>query len=364
MQWLTRDIAARLAIRNHLPVAECEHFDQAKTAKALYDAVVARYSSPATAALSRLFLTYLIPDLSSFATVDNLLSHLRAMDIRYSAVLPAEFLPKNEPLIYITLHFIVTRLPDSLSAVRDTLLALPSTDLTIDLLGKHLLAAEANIVAVGATRGTPRTPFFEGCSPSPLAPSVASAAAVDFLGAEEVGAASAPSGKRRSGKGKGGKGGGSGDEGVVVEVVGVAEVVEVAVGVVERVGASAAEVAAAAEVVVAGRGGSGSSGGGSGSGGSGGSGGGGDRSGAVQRQQQQRPRETLSSEQLCEWLAHPAASRGSGSGRCSHVIRTGPRAGQTFEKFHTQHRCFSRLDDAWRQEMGDENELPRWAELL
>ncbi|CAI7765829.1 unnamed protein product [Closterium sp. NIES-54] len=49
-QWLTRD-AARLAIRNHLPLAECAHFGQHMTAQALYDAVVARYSSPATAAL-------------------------------------------------------------------------------------------------------------------------------------------------------------------------------------------------------------------------------------------------------------------------------------------------------------------------
>ncbi|CAI7760762.1 unnamed protein product, partial [Closterium sp. NIES-54] len=46
-------------------------------------------------------------------------------------------------------------------------------------------------VAVAASRGTPRSPFFEGCSPSPLIPSVATAAAVDLLGAEEVGAASA-----------------------------------------------------------------------------------------------------------------------------------------------------------------------------
>ncbi|CAI7789037.1 unnamed protein product [Closterium sp. NIES-53] len=50
-QWLTRDAAARLAIRNHLPLAECAHFGQHKTTKALYDAVVARYSSPATTAL-------------------------------------------------------------------------------------------------------------------------------------------------------------------------------------------------------------------------------------------------------------------------------------------------------------------------
>ncbi|CAI7911456.1 unnamed protein product [Closterium sp. NIES-54] len=33
-------------------------------------------------------------------------------------------------------------------------------------------------------------------------------------------------------------------------------------------------------------------------------------------------------------------------------------------KAHTQHRCFSRLDDAWRAEFGDEVEHPHWAELL
>ncbi|CAI7917502.1 unnamed protein product [Closterium sp. NIES-54] len=31
---------------------------------------------------------------------------------------------------------------------------------------------------------------------------------------------------------------------------------------------------------------------------------------------------------------------------------------------HTHHRCFSRLDDAWRTEFGDEAECPRWEELL
>ncbi|CAI7729097.1 unnamed protein product [Closterium sp. NIES-53] len=89
----------------------------------------------------------------------------RTSDTHYRAVLPAEFLAKNPPPMYITLYFIVTRLPDSLSAVRDLLLALDPTDLTVDLLEKHLLAAETSIVTVGASRGTPRTPFFEGCSP-------------------------------------------------------------------------------------------------------------------------------------------------------------------------------------------------------
>ncbi|CAI5465635.1 unnamed protein product [Closterium sp. Yama58-4] len=118
-------------------------------------------------------------------------------------------------------------LPDSLRAVRDHFLALDPTDLTVDLLEEHLLAAETSIVAVGAARDTPRMPLFEGCSPSPLAPSNASAAAVDFLGAEERGG------------------------GVVVEAVEAVEVAEVAVVVVAGVGASVAAVAAAVGVVVA-----------------------------------------------------------------------------------------------------------------
>ncbi|CAI7829129.1 unnamed protein product [Closterium sp. NIES-54] len=48
--WLSHDATARLAIPNHLPVAECTHFGQQRTAQALYDAVVARYSSSATTA--------------------------------------------------------------------------------------------------------------------------------------------------------------------------------------------------------------------------------------------------------------------------------------------------------------------------
>ncbi|CAI7773888.1 unnamed protein product [Closterium sp. NIES-54] len=146
-QWLSRDAAARLAIRNHLPLAECAHFGQHRTAQALYDAVVACYSLPATAALGRLLLPYPFPNLSAFTTVEDLVSHLRT--------------------------------------------------------------TETSVVAVGAARGTPCPPFFEGCSPSPLVPSYASAAAVDVPGAEHVGAASS-SVKRRSGKGKGSKGGGGG----------------------------------------------------------------------------------------------------------------------------------------------------------
>ncbi|CAI7778265.1 unnamed protein product [Closterium sp. NIES-54] len=201
-QWLTRDAAARLAIRNHLPLAECAHFGTAQ-------------DSAGT--------------LSAFPTVEDLVSHLRVSDTRYRATVPAE----------------------------DHFLSLDPTSLTIDLLEQHLLAAETSAVAVGAARGTPRPPFFEGCSPSPLAPSYASAAAADVSVPEDVGAGSAIA-KRRSSKGKGGKGGsgGSGSGGGGSES-----------------GGGGSTGGGGGGGTVGGSGGSG--GGGGGSGGSGGSGGGG-----------------------------------------------------------------------------------------
>ncbi|CAI7790073.1 unnamed protein product [Closterium sp. NIES-54] len=286
-----------------LPLAECARFGQHRTAQALYDAVVAHYSSPATAALGRLLLPYLFPELSAFATVEDLVSHLRASDARYRAAVPAEFLDRNPPPMYITLYFIVTRLPDSLRSVRDHFLSLDPTSLTVDLLEQHLLAAETSAVAVGAARGTPRLPFFEGCSPSPLAPSYASAAAADVSVPEDVGTASA-SAKRRSSKGKGGRGSGGGSNG--------------------GGGGSGGSGGGSSEGGGGGGtgGGSGGSGGsGGGSGGSGGGGGGGTDgggtsarhvgSGGGQRQQQQHRSETTSPQQLHEWFL-----RGASGGSC------------------------------------------------
>ncbi|CAI7795464.1 unnamed protein product [Closterium sp. NIES-54] len=200
-QWLVRDAAARLAIRNHLPLAECALSGQHRTAQALYAAVVACYSSPTTAALGRQLLPYLFPELTAFATVEDLVSHLRTSDACYRATIPVEFLDRNKPSMFITLYFIVTRLPDSLRSVRDHFLSLDPTSLTFDLLEKHLLAAETSAVAVDAARGTLRPPFFEGCSTSPLAPSYTSAAAADVPGAGG------------GGGGVGGGGGGSSESG-------------------------------------------------------------------------------------------------------------------------------------------------------
>ncbi|CAI7934742.1 unnamed protein product, partial [Closterium sp. NIES-54] len=270
-QWLNRDAAARLAIHNHVPLAECAHFGQHRTAQDCTGTV--RHCS--------------------------------------------------RPLL-LACHCYSRPSSTALPVSRAVAFA---TALTVDLLEQHLLVAETSVVAVGAAHGTLRTPFFEGCSPSPLAPSYPSTAADDVPGAEDIGAASA-SAKRRSSKGKGGRGGGGGSGGGGGGSIG-------------------------------GGGGSGGGGGGGSGGGSGEFGGGGGGSG---------------------WGGGSSGS-GSGGGRAGAVLRGGygggqrqqqqqcrsePRRSRSFTcgKPHTQHCCFSLLDDAWRADFGDEAELPSWAELL
>ncbi|CAI7862242.1 unnamed protein product [Closterium sp. NIES-53] len=285
-QWLTRDAAARLAIRNHLPIAECAHFRQHRIAQALYTAVVARYSSPATAALGRLLLPYLFPELSAFATVEDLIFHLRTSDARYRATVPAE-----------------------------PTFSLDPTSLAVDLLQQHLLAAETSAIAVGAARGTPRPPFFEGCSPSPLAPSYASAAAADVFVAEDVGAASASAKRQiaRAGVARVVEVAAAVVEVAAGVVVGAAVEVMAAVGLVEGVGAVVAAVEAAVGVAA------------------------------------------VAALVVFAWGVW---------GSCPYVIHMGDRAGQTCGRLHTQHCFFSRLDVAWHAEFGDDVELPHWADLL
>ncbi|CAI7871243.1 unnamed protein product [Closterium sp. NIES-53] len=324
-QRTTRDAAACLAVRSHLPSTERAHFSQYKSAKTLYDAVVARYSSPATAALSRLMLPYLFPDLAAFATVADLVTHLRTSDARYRAALPTAFLPTNSPPMYITLYYLVTRLPDSLSSFRDHFLSLCPTEMTVDLLEERLAAAEKSILAVGASRGDRRTPFFEGCSPVTLLPSVASAAVVNLVGTEEVGASvSASSGRRHTGKGKGSRGGGGGGGGS------------------GGGGGGGGGGGTGSGGVGGGSGGRGGGGGGSGGGGNGGGGSGGGGAGrgaATQR-------------------------GGFGGSQRQQQLRTRETPGEVCGLPHTTQRCFGRLTDAWRAQFPDAVELPRWHDLL
>ncbi|CAI7745245.1 unnamed protein product, partial [Closterium sp. NIES-53] len=102
--------------------------------------------------------------------------------------------PRTPPPMYITLYYIVTRLPDSIRLVRDHFLSVCPTTLTVDLLEQRLLAAETSIIAVGASHGDPRTPVYEGRSELhlPLAGDAAPAGArgaralVGLAGAVEV----------------------------------------------------------------------------------------------------------------------------------------------------------------------------------
>ncbi|CAI7874703.1 unnamed protein product, partial [Closterium sp. NIES-53] len=233
--------------------------------------------------------------------IADLVAHLRTSDARYRAALPTE----------------------------DHFLSLCPTELTVDLLEERLTAAEKSILAVGASSGDRCTPFFEGCSPVPLLPFVASAAAVDLVGTEEVGAASAPSGRRRTSKGKGSKGGGGGGGGSSgvggggggsgggggTVVAAVAEVVEAAAAVVEVAVSEVVEaVAPVVEVAVA----------------------------VVLVKVQPRSVEALVA-------VAPAAAA---------------LPGEVCGLPHTTQRCFGRLTDAWRAQFPDPVELPRWHDLL
>ncbi|CAI7839277.1 unnamed protein product, partial [Closterium sp. NIES-54] len=192
-----------------------------------------------------------------------------------------------------------------LRAVRDHFLSLDPTSLTLDSFETRLLEAYTSACAVAHSRGTPSTSFFEECTPSLLASFVASAAAVDFLGAEEAIASSAASGRRnKSGRQKfkvgGGGGGGGGCGG----------------------GEGRGSDGGGGDSGGGGGGGRGGACGGGGtsavSGGaaSGGSRGGGGDSGGGQRQQQPRRHETSSPQQLREWVAQRGGGGGYATGPC------------------------------------------------
>ncbi|CAI7866579.1 unnamed protein product [Closterium sp. NIES-53] len=122
-KWTSRDATVALSVRSHLLLDQRTHFRQLKMAKALYDAVVKRYSSPSSATVGCQALPFLFPELSDFTTVADLLTPLRSLHTRYQAALEPDFLAENKPPMYLTIYFLTIRLPDSLRAVRDHFLA-------------------------------------------------------------------------------------------------------------------------------------------------------------------------------------------------------------------------------------------------
>ncbi|CAI5998929.1 unnamed protein product [Closterium sp. NIES-65] len=209
-KWATRDAAARLAVRRHLPTTERANFSQYKSAKTLYDAVVARYSSPATAALCRLILPYLFHDLAAFPMVADLITHLRTSDIRYRAPLPAEFCAKNPPAMG------PPPLPSCLllpMLLRPTLLVLSRSVRRLPLAGDAALARASGARALeelaGVVEAAVKAVEGVGVAVGVVAGVGALVAAVE---AEAAG----------GGSGGGGGGSGGGGSGGKVELVGVA----------------------------------------------------------------------------------------------------------------------------------------------
>ncbi|CAI5959124.1 unnamed protein product [Closterium sp. NIES-64] len=260
-QWATRDAAARLAVRRHLPTSE--------------------------------------------------LTLATALRFQLSSA------PRTPAPMYITLYDIVTRLPDSLRVVRDHFLSVCPTTLTVDLLEKALLAAEKSIVAVGASRGDPRTPVFEGRS------------ALRLPRARDAAPARAKGARALEGVARAAEVAVAAIEGVGV-VVGVVAGVEVSVAAVE----AEAEAAVAVGAEVAG----------------------------VAAEEEAAAEEA----ELVGVALHRGSApvvRGGGTGPCTYVLRTGDRAGEQCGGAHSTLRCFGRLTDAWRHQFPEATEIPRWGEL-
>ncbi|CAI7884516.1 unnamed protein product [Closterium sp. NIES-53] len=115
--WKSRDAAACIALSSLLPESEEAHFTQVCTASEFLTAIKARYATPTTLSLGRLFLPFLFPDLSSFECFADLIAHLHSLDSRYRvACTDAQLALLPHPMA-ITIYFIVTSLPDRLASV-------------------------------------------------------------------------------------------------------------------------------------------------------------------------------------------------------------------------------------------------------
>ncbi|CAI5961610.1 unnamed protein product [Closterium sp. NIES-65] len=110
--WESRDAAACLALTDLLPPTEAVHFTQVESAADLCTAIVARYSTPSSASLSRLLVPFIYPNLASFETVADLATHLRSLEARFKAACTEEQLALAPPPMWLTIHWLVTRLPD------------------------------------------------------------------------------------------------------------------------------------------------------------------------------------------------------------------------------------------------------------
>ncbi|CAI7922132.1 unnamed protein product [Closterium sp. NIES-53] len=194
--WKSRDAAACIALSSLLPESEETHFTQVRTASEFLTAIKARYATPTTVSLGRLFLPFLFPDLALFERTADLIYHLCSLDSSYRAACTDAQLALLPPPMAITIYFIATSLPDrlALSALKDV---------------------ESNLCSVASASGVVPPPLFHGSTVPQLPTSTASlATAATEVTAAAVTTSSQSRGRsgRRGGQGASGGGGGGGGD--------------------------------------------------------------------------------------------------------------------------------------------------------
>ncbi|CAI5981088.1 unnamed protein product [Closterium sp. NIES-65] len=205
--WRSRDAAVCIALSSLLPESEEVHFTQVCTASEFLTTIKARYTTPTTVSLGRLFLPFLFSDLASFERSADLITHLRSLDSSHCAACTEAQLALLSPPMAITICFIATSLPDRLASVRDTLLLKHPSELTIEVLESTLKDVESNLCFVASASGDVPPPLFHGCTVLQLPTFTTSLATV----ATDVSAAGVTTSYRS--RGRGGKRGGHGTGG-------------------------------------------------------------------------------------------------------------------------------------------------------
>ncbi|CAI7925225.1 unnamed protein product [Closterium sp. NIES-54] len=204
--WKSRDAAACIALSILLPESEETHFTQVRTASEFLIAIKARYATPTTVSLGRLFLPFLFPDLASFERTADLITYLRSLNSSYRAACTDAQLALLPPHMAITIYFITTSLPDRLALVRDALLLKHPSELTNEVLKSALNDVESNLRSVASASGVVPPPLFHGCTVPQLPTFTASLATA----ATDVTAAGVTTSSRRWGDVASGGGGSAG----------------------------------------------------------------------------------------------------------------------------------------------------------
>ncbi|CAI7869732.1 unnamed protein product, partial [Closterium sp. NIES-54] len=107
-------------------------------------------------------MPFVFPDLGSFVTVSDLSTHLRSLVASYRAACTVAQLLVAPPPIWLSVHRVVTRLPNRLSTACDALLQQHPSELTIDLLETTLGKIESNLLFVASATDAVAPCLFEG----------------------------------------------------------------------------------------------------------------------------------------------------------------------------------------------------------